>query len=76
MIIKTRKSWEINNIIHFIETFKLEKEFKAKWKYKIEEWKYDFSDYDCIVELLKDLPENYIVYFVDEKDGYFVILKL
>lgn len=78
VLVKIQEKWEINSITHFVEEFKLQNLFKKLFKCSIEDWDHDISDEECIDELLQDLPNNYLLIFIEDSrtDGYFVIIKL
>lgn len=72
---------EVSDVINFVKTFKMKKEFRKKYGIDIEDV-YDkdkgvgLSDGEIIEELLKERKENYIVEYIDENNGYFNIFRI
>jgi hypothetical protein len=58
------------SIFTFVNDWNLQDKFKEIYSVDIDNWEYDVTDIEAIVELLKNDPRKIIVIYDSESDGF------
>lgn len=69
---------EINSyidVVDFIKTHKLEKEFKKRYEVEIDNWLFEEGDFEVMCYFIEQWKDNYTLEYIEEGSGYFILRK-